>query len=143
MTKVPLLLLAIMTGLGVSNAFAADRARATVSCRPETEKLTYDCTFKLTNASTGAALDNAQVTIVADMPSMPMAHNVPPVIATATGAPGEYKARMRLEMRGDWAIQLTITGALRDQVVEVLNFSDQGSGPPVRKSRRPTDHGKH
>lgn len=143
MTKVPVLLLSIMIGLGAGNAIAADRAQTTVSCRPETEKLTYDCTFKLTNASTGVALNNAQVTIGAEMPSMPVAHNVPPVTATATGAPGEYKARIRLEMHGDWAIRLTITGVLKDQVVEVLNFGEQGSGPPVRKSPKPTDHGKH
>src|SRR5262245_6197352 len=119
MRKVVLLALALMASRGVGNALAAARAHATVACRAAGEKLAYDGTIKLTNARTGAALDNARVTIGADMPSMPMAHNVPPVPATATGASGEYHARVRLEMHGDWALRLTVAGALRDQLVEV------------------------
>jgi hypothetical protein len=137
------LLAPLMASLSVGNTLAADRVHATVACRAAGEKLTYDCTIKLTNARTGAVLDNARVTIGADMPSMPMAHNVPPVTATATGAPGEYQARVRLEMHGDWALRLTIAGALRDQVVEVLNFGEQVSGPPSRKSLKPSGHNKH
>jgi len=141
--KVVLLVLAMMASLGAGNALAEDRVHATVDCRAAGQKLAYDCTFKLTNARTGAALDNARVTIGADMPSMPMAHNLPPVTATATGAPGEYQARVRLEMHGDWALHLTVAGALRDQVVEVRNFGEQGSGPPSRKSPKPSGHSKH
>src|SRR5262245_31908719 len=94
--------LAMAAGLGAAPALAADRARATMSCKPAPEKFAYDCTFKLSNARTGAPLDEAQVTIGADMPSMPMAHNVRPVTAAAAGAPGEYRARIVLEMHGDW-----------------------------------------
>jgi hypothetical protein len=133
----------MMASLSVGNTLAADRVHATVACRAAGEKLTYDCTIKLTNARTGAVLDNARVTIGADMPAMPMAHNVPPVTATATGAPGEYQARVRLEMHGDWALRLTIAGALRDQVVEVLNFGEQVSGPTSRKYLKPSGHSKH
>jgi hypothetical protein len=143
MRKVALLVLAMMASLGVSNALAADRVHATVACRAAGEKLTYDCAIRLTNARTGAALDNARVTIAADMPSMPMAHNVPPVTATATGAPGEYQAHVRLEMHGDWALRLTVAGALRDEVVEVRNFGEEGSGPPSRKSPKANGHSKH
>jgi hypothetical protein len=132
-----------MGTLNANHALAADRARATVTCKAAAEKFAYDCIFKLTNARTGAALDNARVTIGADMPTMPMAHNVRPVTATATGAPGEYQARVTLEMYGDWAVRLTIAGALRDQLVEILNFSEQGSGPPTRKSVKPSGHHKH
>ena len=49
--------LAIVAGLGATSALAADRARAIVTCKPAPEKLAYDCTFKLSNARTGAPLD--------------------------------------------------------------------------------------
>ncbi len=114
-----------------------------MSCKPASEKFAYDCTFKLTNARTGAPLEQAQVTIGADMPSMPMAHNVRPVTATATGAPGEYQARLALEMHGDWAVRLRVAGPIRDQIVEVMSFSDTGSGPPRRKAAPARGEHKH
>jgi hypothetical protein len=120
--------------LWAATALAADRAKAAVDCKPAAQKFTYDCTIKLTNARTAAALEKAEVTVGADMPSMPMAHNVKPVTAKATGKPGEYAARLQLEMFGDWAVRLKIEGALRDQLVQMRNFSDKGSGPPVRKA---------
>ena len=77
------------------------------------------------------------------MPSMPMAHNVRPVTATATGAPGEYQARLMLEMHGDWAVRLRVAGPIRDQIVEVMSFSDTGSGPPRRKAAPARGEHKH
>jgi YtkA-like protein len=127
---------------GAAPAMAADRARAVVACKAAGPKFAYDCTIKLTNQRTGAPLEKAKLSIGADMPSMPMAHNVRPVTATET-APGEYQVRLALEMFGDWAVRLSVAGPLRDQVVEVLNFSEQGSGPPLRKSVRPDGHLKH
>ena len=128
--------LAIAAGLGPAPALAADRARATVTCKPAPEKLAYDCTFKLSNARTGAPLDQAEVSIGADMPSMPLAHNVRPVTATATGAPGEYQARLSLEMHGDWALRLKVTGPVKDQIVEVMRFTATSAAPPPRKPAR-------
>ena len=124
-------------------AHAADRARATVDCKPAGPKFAYDCTIKLSNARTSDAVEKAEVTVGADMPSMPMAHNVKPVIAKATGKAGEYEARLQLEMFGDWAVRLKIEGALRDQLVEMRNFSDKGSGPPARKAGAPGGGHKH
>jgi hypothetical protein len=78
------------------------------------------------------------VTVGADMPSMPVAHNVRPVTAEAAATPGEYRARLALEMLGDWAVRLTVSGPVKDQVVEVRNFGEAGSVPARRKSdRRP------
>jgi hypothetical protein len=77
------------------------------------------------------------------MPSMPMAHNVKPVIAKASGAPGEYQARLTLEMYGDWAVRLQIGGPIRDQLVEVRSFDEKGSGPPRRKAGPPGSGHKH
>ena len=126
----------LLAALGAAPAHAADRVQATVSCKPAGVSLAYYCTFKLTNATTGAPLEKAQLSIGADMPSMPLAHNVPPVTAKATGTPGEYQALVVLEMHGDWALRLKVGGPLRDQLVEMLNFSPQAVGPP-RKAVSP------
>ncbi len=115
-------------------ALAADRAKAAVECKPADSKFAYDCTIKLTNARSSAPLEKAEVVVGADMPSMPMAHNVKPVTAKPTGRPGEYEARLQLEMFGDWAVRLKVEGALRDQLVVMKNFSDRGAGPPARRS---------
>ena len=122
---------------------AADRARAAVVCKAVDQSLTYDCTIKLTNRRTGAPLEKAEIVVGADMPSMPLAHNIRPVTATATPAPGEYQARLTLEMLGDWAVRLSVSGPLKDQVVEVLNFSEKGSGPPVRDAVKPGRRRSH
>jgi YtkA-like len=138
-----LVALAIAAGLGPAPALAADRVRATVACKPAPEKLAYDCTFKLSNARTGAPLDQAEVSIGADMPSMPLAHNVRPVTATATGAPGEYQARLTLEMHGDWALRLKVAGPVKDQIVEVMRFTATSAGPPRRKATPARGDHKH
>jgi hypothetical protein len=134
--------LAIVAGLGATSAHAADRVRAAVTCKPAPEKLAYDCTFKLSNARTGAPIDQAELTIGADMPSMPLAHNVRPVTATATSVPGEYQARLTLEMHGDWALRLKVVGPVKDQIVEVLRFTATAAVPPPRKTPARGEH-KH
>lgn len=139
-----LIVVGAIAALGAAPALAADRASATIDCKATSEKLVYDCSIKLTNARTAAPLEQAAVTVGADMPSMPMAHNVRPVIAEATGTPGEYEARLALEMYGDWAVRLKIAGPVRDQLVEMKNFSEAGSGPPSRKAGAPRGGGhKH
>jgi hypothetical protein len=120
-------------GLGATAALAADRASALIDCRATSQSLVYDCTIQLKNARSAAPLEQATLTIGADMPSMPIAHNVRPVLAKATGKPGEYRARLTLEMHGVWALRLTIAGPLRDQLVELRSFNDAGSGPPSAK----------
>jgi len=135
--------LVIVVSLGPAPALAADRARATTTCKPTPERFVYDCTFKLTNGRTGAPLDRAEVTIGADMPSMPLAHNVRPVTATATGAPGEYRLRLVLEMHGDWAVRLKVAGPVKDQIVEVLSFTEAGAGAPRRKATPARGDHKH
>jgi hypothetical protein len=125
-----------VAGLGATAALAADRASAVIACKAAPEALVYDCIIKLSNARTSAPLEGATVTVGADMPSMPMTHNVRPVTAKATGTPGEYQARLALEMHGDWALRLTVAGPLRDQLVAVRSFDATGSGPPHGKGSR-------
>jgi hypothetical protein len=113
----PLLLIALA-------AAAAERPRVELGCLPAGERLVYDCTIRLQDARTRQPINHVNIVIAADMPSMPMAHNLPPVRAEPTGAPGTYKARLTLEMHGDWALRLRLSGAVTDQIVQHLRFED-------------------
>jgi len=64
----------------------------------------------------GTALDGAQMSLGALMPSMPMAHTIKPMKATPTGVPGQYKATLELEMLGVWAVNVDIEGPVREKV---------------------------
>jgi hypothetical protein len=103
-------------------AHAQARAKADVACKPIGEKLQYDCIFKLTNSGTNAPLSGLGLAVGADMPSMPAAHNVRPVKATEDEEMGTYRARIVLEMHGDWALRLDLSGKVRDRLVKVLRF---------------------
>jgi hypothetical protein len=105
------------------------RAKADVTCRPASDKLVYDCLIKLTNSRTGEPLTGIMLTVGADMPSMPMAHNVRPVKATPGHAAGEYHIRIALEMHGDWALQLDLSGAVHDRVMTMMRFETDGAAP--------------
>jgi len=97
---------------------AAQRLDAEVDCAPTSHDLVYDCRFVLREAKSGKPVGGADVSVSADMPSMPMAHNVKPVKATPGKAPGEYRARIELEMFGEWALKLNVRGPARDVVVK-------------------------
>src|SRR5262249_44212503 len=102
----------------------------------------YDCAIKLTDARTGEAVTGAELTVGADMPSMPMAHNVRPAKATATTEPGTYHARIQLEMHGDWVLGPDLAGHIRDRVVKPLRFEDD-LVIDARKPGRPSSPHKH
>ena len=132
-----LAVLAAVAVAGTMAAHAADRAQATVACKPAGVWLAYDCTVKLANATTGAPLQKAQLTIGADMPSRPLADKVAPVAAKATATPGEYRAIVVLEVHGDWALRLNVAaGPIKNQLTELLNFGPKEVGPA--KNPNPT-----
>lgn len=122
--KAPLFII-LLAASGLAGAQGAPRAA--VECKATAKKLVYDCRIALTRA--GAPLEGVEVTLGADMPSMPMAHNVKPVKAAPAGAPGAYAAQLELEMLGEWALKLRLAGPVRDQLVEHLEFDAQGSKP--------------
>jgi len=129
--------LAILAALAAAACFtvhadAADvRAKAEVACRPTGVSLQYDCTIKLSNARTGQPLTGVTLMVGAEMPSMPMAHNVRPVKAEPEAQPGTYQARLELEMTGVWALRLDVSGPLRDRVVVVMRFDDHVAPGPA------------
>src|SRR6266498_3744980 len=120
--------LALAAGLPTA-ANAQARAKADVACRPTGTALQYDCAITLTNARTGEPLGGVTLTVGADMPSMPMMHNVRPVKATPGEKSGTYQANLTLEMHGEWALQLNVSGPLRDRVVTILDFEPERVSP--------------
>ncbi len=101
---------------------AAERAKAKVDCKEAGEKLVYDCSIMLMGKKSGKPLVGAKIVIGADMPSMAMAHNVKPVTAKPGGMPGMYHARIRLDMLGEWALKMDISGPTRDRIIHVMRF---------------------
>ncbi len=112
----------------------AQRLQGELDCKPTKTDFIYDCIVKLSR--NGQPLSGAQITVGADMPSMPMAHNVKPVKAKPGKAPGEYEARLDLEMLGEWAVKLRLSGPVKDQLILLYEFDEKGA-KPVRRGDRP------
>lgn len=86
----------------------APAAELELSLRPaQGSDWTRDVVLRLRDAA-GAPLRQGVVEVTADMPSMPMAHRLPRVRASATGEPGVYVARLPFEMAGEWAVKVDI-----------------------------------
>ncbi|MFC5472482.1 FixH family protein [Paraherbaspirillum soli] len=98
--------------------------QADIGCRPAAAGAAYDCLIKLAQAGTRAPVTAAQFTVSADMPSMPMAHNIRPVTAVATGEPGVYRARLVLEMPGRWNVKLRISSPVQDLIGKMVEFPE-------------------
>ncbi len=96
---------------------AAQRLAADVDCKPTKHDLVYDCRIALKEAKSGKPVSGAEVSVGADMPSMPMAHNVKPVKAKPGAAPGEYERadRARDVRRVGAEAQRPRAGARRDR----------------------------
>ena len=131
MRKILLLVLAC----AASTSALAQRPQAELACRFTGTDFVYDCVIRLARA--GRPLEGAKVVVGADMPSMPMAHNVAPIKAKPGARQGEYQARLDLEMTGEWAVKLRLSGPVRDQLVLHYEFDENGARPAVRRSGTP------
>ena len=114
---------------------AAQGTRAELDCKFTGTDFVYDCVIRLARGGTPVA--GAQIAIGADMPSMPMAHNIKPVKAKPGSKPGHYEARLDLEMAGEWAVKLRLSGPVRDQLVLHYEFDEKGARPAVSRSGTP------
>jgi hypothetical protein len=52
---------------------------------------------------------------------------VKPVNATPGDAPGTYRFTIELEMHGEWALRIEISGPRRDVIVAKLDFQRNGA----------------
>jgi hypothetical protein len=109
----------------------AQKLHASLDCKFTGTDFVYDCIIRLKRGAD--PLPGVQVSVGADMPSMPMAHNVKPVKAKPGRMPGEYEARLDLDMPGEWAIKLRLSGAVRDQLVLHYAFDEKGARPARRR----------
>ena len=104
-------------------AAAQERMGAEVSCTQVGTTMAYDCVLMLKGRNSGQPIQGAAILVGADMPSMPMAHNVKPVKAEPTGKPGEYKFRITLEMHGEWALKIRLAKPRQDLIVHKMMFA--------------------
>jgi YtkA-like protein len=100
----------------------AQRVQGDMSCTHTGTDFVYDCVIQLKRAA--QPVSGLTVVVGADMPSMPMAHNVKPVKARPGKTAGEYLARLDLEMPGEWAVKLRLSGAVRDVLVLRHTFTE-------------------
>jgi hypothetical protein len=115
----------------VAPCVGAQQVAAELDCRFTGTDFVYDCTIRLRRD--GAPLTGAQITVGADMPSMPGAHAIAPVSAGPGKNPGEYRATLDLEMTGVWAVTLQLAGPVRDQLVLHYEFDERGVRPAQGK----------
>lgn len=115
-----LLLMLVLPGSAL-----AQKVDAEMVCKVANAGLVYECVIRL--ARDGQPLRGAQISVGADMPSMAMAHSVKPVKAKAGRTPGEYFTKLELEMHGEWAVKLRISGPVRDQLVLHYRFTESGA----------------
>jgi hypothetical protein len=113
----------------------AQRPEAKLDCKFTGKEFVYDCAIQIKRDA--QPVSGLNVLVSADMPSMPMAHNVKPVKAKPGKAPGEYQARLDLEMTGEWAVKLRLAGPLRDQLVLHYEFDERGARPVRRSGKSP------
>ena len=106
-----------------SAAHAQERMGAAVACNQVGKTMAYDCVLMLKGSTSGQPIQGAGIVVGADMPSMPMAHNVKPVRAEPTGNPGEYRFRIELDMHGEWALKIRLAKPRQDLIVHKMMFA--------------------
>jgi hypothetical protein len=116
-----------------STTTCAQTVKAELQCRLTRTDYVYDCAIRL--ARDGRPLAGAEVTVGADMPSMPMAHNLKPVKARPAKTPGEYEASLDLEMLGEWAVKLRLAGPVKEQLILLYEFDEKGARPVIRSGK--------
>lgn len=111
--------------LAAGPALAQERMGADVACKRVGQTMEYNCLLMLKGKLSGQPIQGAGIVVGADMPSMPMAHNIKPVKAEATGKPGEYKFRIALDMHGEWALKIRLAKPRQDLIVHTMTFKPE------------------
>jgi len=130
--------LALTMASGIAQA---NMAKTQTSCMPHEQALTYACMVNLSVHSN--PVSNAGISVSADMPSMPMAHNMRQIIATpVAGLTGQYEFVLVLEMAGDWRLIYNIARPFIDRLHEplVIGISDKSKQPKSSHDNTMADH---
>ncbi len=91
-----------------------------VACAPESSALRQQCRVRLTDRRTGRPVEGATVTLTADMPSMPLGHNLRAVTATPAEPAGTYQGTLELPMPGRWVVAVRLAGPVQDQLTHPI-----------------------
>jgi hypothetical protein len=139
-------LLASVLALPVQVDAESTRPRIELNCVSFGTGPMLECLVKVQRHD-GKPLNNAQVTLGALMPSMPMAHTIKPVKAEPTANPGEYKGTLELQMLGVWTVDVDLSGPTRDKFARNFLINEcKGSArcisAPSVPSARTDDSGK-
>ena len=115
--------------LAVPGLAQAPRDKVELACEPTKRNLVYRCLVHVADPA-GKPVEGADVMLSADMPSMPMMHNVKPVTARpVAGKPGSYEVSLELEMPGEWMVKLQFRAPRRDLVTRKLDFQKDKVSP--------------
>jgi hypothetical protein len=110
--------------LAFASPVAAQSLKSEIDCRHTGSGPVYDCVITLADAGTGRPVPDARFTVTADMPSMPMAHNLKPVEAVSADEPGTYRARLALDMYGTWMVKLQVSEPVSTRIDRKIDFFD-------------------
>ena len=131
--------LVLLVGVLMASPVHAQAVRSKTECKPTDTKLTFSCTVMLMRG--GKPLTGADIMVKADMPSMPMAHNVRPVPASATRhSAGRYNFEIELEMFGEWKFVYDLAKPFRDRLGEKIMFSS-GEPEDMKEKKMHREHG--
>ncbi len=133
-----------LAGVLMASPVHAQAVKSKTECKPTDTRLTFSCTVMLMRD--GKPLTGADIMIKADMPSMPLAHNVKPVPANAARhLAGRYDFEIELEMFGEWRFVYDLAKPFRDRLGEKIMFSPGGPDhmkeKKMRRGHGPGSHG--
>ncbi len=92
----------------------AKRMTSDLTCEPTDQALVYHCTIRLMQRQDNKPIQDAEFVMNTSMPSMPMAHHMPPVKGQPGKEPGIYHGVFHFEMAGEWAIDVQTQKPFRD-----------------------------
>ena len=116
----------------------ADMITTQTTCMTHEQALTYMCKVNLSHH--GEPATDIGISVSAVMPSMPMAHNIKPVLAIPVAdVPGQYMFVLELEMKGTWRLVYNITRPFVDRLHETLMV---GTGDMADQEDH-SNHGDH
>lgn len=98
----------------------ADRINAQVHCAAGDKDQLFNCVFNITKNH--VPLEEAEFSVQAEMPTMPMAHNARPVPAHQMDQAGFYHAGIDIAMDGAWVLKLIFERPQRDLVIVQTHF---------------------
>jgi hypothetical protein len=134
------LLITLIVIINFSFPVNARMVSSQTECQATDKKFEYSCHMILIKDK--SPLLDYKGLVIATMPSMAMAHNVPPVSWDQNhNMSGHYHYKIQLEMYGIWLLTYDTYEPVRDRIMEKLHFSKNGSHP-VKKTTKHS-HGDH